>query len=313
MKRFHEVLLQQRTNLYARRKWMLAAIADSTTIRFIKFTMNFNYCEITDYMDLWAGSNSKNLVPGPGLKTLAYCLETGSSIWGWTPITLDKFVGLFVGYQVEEVIFRHPRNATTVYQVRSDSDQPAVIKQTTRVSHEVKILQILENNRVPYVPRCIFSTNSYLIITPVGSTSLHKYRIQQKIAAPKLNEIFKEVSMALSSAHKANILHRDIKPGNIILVNEQNVSKAYLIDWYDLQPYLFESEVAQLCLGGTALSMGNPSIRSVRQPTLLLLELQLRLLETFTITTVPHVTIGSHSSLLIAGLQSADFLGQGTP
>jgi len=161
VKRFHEVLLHQNTNKNNQtRKWMLAAIADSSTIQFKDIN------EASWLWDDWFHGimGWKGRQP-PG--TRSWTQSSGKL----SHVTQEKTEPgpQFDGYEVEEVIFKHPRSPTIVLEVRNAQDQHVIIKKSTRVEVEVNILNHLEKKQVPHVPRCIAST--YLIMTPVGSTS----------------------------------------------------------------------------------------------------------------------------------------------
>ena len=103
-------------------------------------------------------------------------------------------------------------------------------------------------NEAKFISRCVhpnivriydwFEENAtaYIIMDFIQGKSLHKILKEEKrLSINKLKHYFKQVADALKIIHSENILHRDIKPDNIII--DEN-DKAILIDFGNAREYL---------------------------------------------------------------------------
>lgn len=74
------------------------------------------------------------------------------------------------------------------------------------------------------------NSHQYGYVMRIAShSSLHEYRrVNGSVGVHEICHILKQVAMALEHAHTRGVLHRDIKPQNVLLGNEGEV---YLTDW----------------------------------------------------------------------------------
>jgi serine/threonine protein kinase/WD40 repeat protein len=72
-------------------------------------------------------------------------------------------------------------------------------------------------------------TGAYLVLRWLRGGSLKDYIAERgALPAPTVARIFSQIAGALSTAHRLGVVHRDVKPANILLDDEQN---AYLSDF----------------------------------------------------------------------------------
>ncbi|MEG4960331.1 MULTISPECIES: AAA family ATPase [unclassified Microcoleus] len=143
------------------------------------------------------------------------------------------------GYQFVETL--HSGIRTSVDRARKDSDLSSVIIKTlkaeyptlsdiTRLRHEYQILHSLN---VEAIIKPI-SLESYknglaLILEDSGSESLNDWMKGQKLAILQFLSIALQLVSALVEIHKNNIIHKDVKPQNIII--NPVTEKVQLIDF----------------------------------------------------------------------------------
>src|SRR5258707_12470271 len=100
-----------------------------------------------------------------------------------------------------------------------------------RFTREVKFIAILENSHIIPVhdhgvtgDGIAFLTMRYL----KGGTLTERIRSDKPLSLTEVNRILQEVAGALDYAHKQGVIHRDIKPNNILLDEH---GAAYLADF----------------------------------------------------------------------------------
>jgi len=138
---------------------------------------------------------------------------------------------------------------------------------TTRFTQEsIKLFQteqqILENLNHPHITRFIDSGTSYdglpyLIMEYIDGEPIIDYCINHKLGIGQRIELFLQVCDAVSYAHQNLVVHRDIKPDNI-LVNSQGQAK--LLDFGIaklLNSNVYEGELMETQIGLQVLSPEN--------------------------------------------------------
>jgi predicted ATPase/signal transduction histidine kinase/tRNA A-37 threonylcarbamoyl transferase component Bud32/DNA-binding NarL/FixJ family response regulator len=132
-----------------------------------------------------------------------------------------------VGYYLIEVIYD---GATTcVYRALRESEQTSVIiktlkaeyptiEQLTRLRHEYKILQSLQIKGI-IKPLALesYQNGLALILSDFGGDPLKNFINAQKFELSHFLQIAIQLSSTLAQLHQNNILHKDIKPHNILI------------------------------------------------------------------------------------------------
>ncbi|MBX9671102.1 MAG: serine/threonine protein kinase [Candidatus Obscuribacterales bacterium] len=73
---------------------------------------------------------------------------------------------------------------------------------------------------------------SFLVMDYVQGTSLSKLlEEKQKLPADRAIDLLIQVSHGLEHAHSKGVIHRDIKPGNIVIVNDGGAESVMLVDF----------------------------------------------------------------------------------
>jgi len=104
----------------------------------------------------------------------------------------------------------------------------------------------------------------YMVMEHISSQSLERLIAQDGALKTSLAlSIMSQIADALAYAHENHILHRDLKPGNILIVEEQGRLRAKLIDFGVAK--LQESERDTLRINNTTL-VGTPAYMSPDQP-----------------------------------------------
>ncbi|WP_016950021.1 ATP-binding sensor histidine kinase [Anabaena sp. PCC 7108] len=143
------------------------------------------------------------------------------------------------GYRITEVIYVSPR--TTVYRGEQEKTQTPVIIKTLNAQYpqlcelislknQFAIAQKIEHPNIIKCYKLEPYANSYaLIIEDIGGISLHEYANSQPLSLELFFTIAIPITKALDFIYEQNIIHKDIKPKNIIINPENKQIK--LIDF----------------------------------------------------------------------------------
>ena len=128
-----------------------------------------------------------------------------------------------------------------------------------RFRREARILASLSHPNIPAVYDVVFGPNEFLIIFQFVAGSNLRHILEQDGAADisKIQVWFRQIASALEHAHEQGIVHRDIKPDNIIITPDRE--SAYLVDWGIA---LSAQEASRLTSGGW---IGTPGYMSPEQ------------------------------------------------
>jgi serine/threonine protein kinase len=131
------------------------------------------------------------------------------------------------GYNLIEVI--SDGTSTCVYRATREPEQTSVIiktikaeyptiEQLTRLRHEYQILQSLEIEGI-VKPLTLESYHNglALILSDFGGEPLTNFIIAQNLDLSNFLQIAIQLSATLAQLHKNNIIHKDIKPKNILI------------------------------------------------------------------------------------------------
>lgn len=98
-----------------------------------------------------------------------------------------------------------------------------------RFSREVEVIARLEHPHIlPVIDYGESDENIYLVMRLVRGGSLADRLKQGYLASEEANRILQQVASALDYAHRQRVIHRDLKPGNILLDQDDNI---YLTDF----------------------------------------------------------------------------------
>jgi serine/threonine protein kinase len=102
-----------------------------------------------------------------------------------------------------------------------------------RFEREAKALLSLKH---PNIVACLeygaIENTHYLVMDLLNGVDLATYIKQRgKLTLAEIRAVLEDVAAALDYAHGQGIVHRDIKPGNVMLAQEQDTQKAILMDF----------------------------------------------------------------------------------
>ncbi|MEZ2273013.1 MAG: serine/threonine protein kinase, partial [Microcoleus sp.] len=140
------------------------------------------------------------------------------------------------GYQITEKVYAGVN--TVIYRgIWEKHNLPVIVKtpiaeyptleEITRLRHEYKIRQPLEN--IEEIINCYRTENHQngiaLILEDCGGIGLSDFLINTKLTLKLFLEIGIQLAQGLDSIHKHEIIHKDIKPQNIIINPSNNCVK----------------------------------------------------------------------------------------
>ncbi|HEY9833163.1 MAG TPA: serine/threonine-protein kinase PknK, partial [Stenomitos sp.] len=139
------------------------------------------------------------------------------------------------GYNLAEIIYEG--STTRVYRATRERESLSVIiktlkaeyptmEQLARLRHEYTILQSLEIEGIIKPLSLERHKNGLaLILSDFGGETLKKYLTSQKVELNQLLKITLQLTSILEQLHRENIIHKDIKPYNILINPKTNQVK----------------------------------------------------------------------------------------
>ncbi len=148
----------------------------------------------------------------------------------------DHFLPEIQGYQINKTIGSGANG--TVYLATDNNNQAVAIKtpniwlnddQISRFIHEGQLLQRLAHPNIAQVLDVgEFSTPQgkmpYMVLEYIDGLNIDQFCQQHALNAEQVVELFKDVLAAVQFSHQKRVIHRDIKPDNII-VDQHGVPK----------------------------------------------------------------------------------------
>jgi serine/threonine protein kinase/tetratricopeptide (TPR) repeat protein len=172
---------------------------------------------------------------------------------------------LVAGYRVEELIGRGGMGM--VYRVTGvDLDQPFALKVLApevagdeafrrRFMREIRIAASLRHpNIVPVHNADEHEGLLFLVMDYIPGTDLeHVIRQSGSLEARRATSLLAQVAAALDAAHDRGLVHRDVKPGNILIAPGEGSEGAYVTDFGLAKRFHGERSTTALTKSGVAL------------------------------------------------------------
>jgi serine/threonine protein kinase len=95
--------------------------------------------------------------------------------------------------------------------------------------------------------------SAFIAMERVEGSNLKQHMARQELATPEVVDIALQITQALEAAHAAGIVHRDIKPGNIVVSGTGQVK---VLD-FGLARRFMTPDTGELVLGGSTI-IGRP-------------------------------------------------------
>ena len=142
-----------------------------------------------------------------------------------------------------------------IKQIRAElANRPEFIRRFETEAHLVARLE--HPHIVPLIDYWREPNSAYLVMRLLGAGSLEANLRSGPWELERVVEMVTQVGGALSTAHRAGVVHRDVKPANILLDSDQN---AYLTD------FGIALEASEAADPEAALSIGSPVYASPEQ------------------------------------------------
>jgi eukaryotic-like serine/threonine-protein kinase len=104
----------------------------------------------------------------------------------------------------------------------------------------------------------------YLVMELVrGATLKERLARQRRLPISAVVDLGRELFLALDAVHRAGVVHRDVKPRNIVLVDNEQAPSLKLVDFGISEP--LPSERASSVAESAEYAMGTPAYMSVEQ------------------------------------------------
>jgi len=143
-------------------------------------------------------------------------------------------------------------------------------KQLERARSEIETLKLCQHPNIMRLYEVFENAdNIYLVLEYLGGGSLYSFLKERHFIIPEAmaRRFVTAIAHALHYMHQYGIIHRDIKPDNIVLVNSSDTSDAKIVD-FGLAQILGPNELASdpvgtLCYAAPEIIVGNKYDKSV--------------------------------------------------
>jgi serine/threonine-protein kinase len=162
------------------------------------------------------------------LRAYALCVSELSTDDVFAGCRIDGMAGrggMGVVYRATELRLQRPVALKLIAADRTADDEFR-----ERFEHESRLTASLDHpNVIPVYAAGEEDGRPYLVMRLVRGTDLHKLLQRTgSLSAPRAAAIVAQVAAALDAAHGAGLVHRDVKPGNVLLADGDHV---YLTDF----------------------------------------------------------------------------------
>ncbi len=127
--------------------------------------------------------------------------------------------GMGIVYEAEDV--RLPRKVALKFLPEESADDPDAERRFQREADTIAQLNHPNICTIYEIDR--FEGRAFIAMECVEGLNLKTYMARHQLATPAIVDIALQISAALASAHTKGIVHRDIKPGNIIVTEAGSV------------------------------------------------------------------------------------------
>lgn len=205
---------------------------------------------------------------------LISCPDDGAEL---LPVTTDKLVGKVIAGKFELLKVIGVGGGSTVYLAKHisldrlvafkilRSDMISTVDRIKRFEHEARLASSLNHPNICTIYDCglLDTGQPYLVLEYVEGRSLVEILEQGRIIPEfRALRIIKQIASGLKSAHESGILHRDLKPGNIMIIDAGQVDLVKIID-FGLAKALGTENAAELT--ETGHTIGTPAYMSPEQ------------------------------------------------
>jgi serine/threonine protein kinase len=149
----------------------------------------------------------------------------------------------FAGYRIEGLLARGGMGV--VYRARADENGHLVALKLIsaemaedllfrrRFEREIRLAASLDHpNVIPLIDSGEFEDTLFIATKLVDGLNLHEVvAVEGPLPARTCARVIEQVASALDAAHGQGLLHRDVKPGNIVLEGRPTHDTAYLTDF----------------------------------------------------------------------------------
>jgi serine/threonine protein kinase len=127
--------------------------------------------------------------------------------------------GMGIVYEAEDV--RLPRKVALKFLPEESADDPDAERRFQREADTIAQLNHPNICTIYEIDR--FQGRAFIAMECVEGINLKTYMSRNQLSTTAIVEIAMQIAAALSSAHDRGIVHRDIKPGNIVVSSEGQV------------------------------------------------------------------------------------------
>jgi serine/threonine protein kinase len=127
--------------------------------------------------------------------------------------------GMGIVYEAEDV--RLPRKVALKFLPEESSDDPDAQRRFQREADTIAQLNHPNICTIYEIDR--FEGRAFIAMECVEGLNLKTYMARNQLSTTAIVEIAMQIAAALGSAHAKGIVHRDIKPGNVVVTDERQV------------------------------------------------------------------------------------------
>lgn len=193
------------------------------------------------------------------------------------PVSRDEFIGKVVADKFQLLQLIGAGASSLVYRaLQVDLGRTVAFKllRTDLVSNALKIQRFSQEARLvarldhPNICRVfdfgiLSSGQPYLVLELVDGTSLSSVlKTEKLLPVPRAVRLMNEIALGLQEAHAHGIMHRDLKPGNIMVVTGKDDESVKIVDFGLAKAFDAEREEQ---LSSSGYLIGTPSYMSPEQ------------------------------------------------